>query len=106
MTPMRNFIECRGHASDPREGNPRSVPRAKEETWLCARSNPGPKAWRPFGIRNPKRVQYLKLSLAAFALGIALADFVPRVALADYVDSSTATHNLAIRMTILQCTNR
>jgi hypothetical protein len=47
-----------------------------------------------------------KLALAALALGVALANFEAGIALADHVDSSTATHYLAIRVTILECTNR
>jgi len=57
-------------------------------------------------VRNRKDTSRKDLPLAALALGIALADLVTRVALADYVDSSTATHYLTIRVTILECTNR
>jgi hypothetical protein len=42
----------------------------------------------------------LSLALAALALGVSLANLVARIALANHVDSATATHNLAVRVTI------
>jgi len=47
----------------------------------------------------------LRLALAALALGVSLTNLVARVALANHIDPATATHNLAVRVTVFQCTN-
>jgi hypothetical protein len=47
-----------------------------------------------------------QLSLGTLAFGVALTDLEAWIALADHVDTATSTHHLAIRVTVLESSNR